>query len=223
MATETTDPYAEFQPANAEAKAANSGVPSTTSSDPYSEFTPASADAKASAATPKEPGMLETANKAYEGEPAKPMALSTEYAGNALRRLGSAAGRTLMVAPNMAVGAYHAIADAPTEEEQKLAINSPVTGRESLVGRAALAGKRMLYDPSQQAIEQEKQHEAADAAAGMPHSTTEKVMNRAVSAVPMMGPYVEGEGQRAGKGDILGAAGDVAGMEALGQLGHAAK
>lgn len=154
----------------------------------------------------KQPGWIETANKAYEGEPAKPMALTPEYGANVLRRLGSSVGRTLMAPVNMAQSGYKAITEPSTVEEAGL------TAPQRLA-------KRMLYDPSAQAIEQEKQHEATDAAAGMPHSTAEKVLNRAVSAVPMVGPFVESEGQRAGKGDIVGAAGDIAGMEALGRLG----
>jgi hypothetical protein len=78
--------------------------------------------------------------------------------------------------------------------------------------------KRLLIDPSLQAIEKEKQHEEADKAAGMPHSTTEKVLNRAVSAVPLIGPFVETEGQRAGKGDIAGAATDVGAMTLIPEI-----
>ena len=157
----------------------------------------------------KEPGWIETANKAYEGEPAKPMALSTEYGGNVLRRLGSSVGRTLMTPINMAAGAYHASVDPSTVEETVL------DPQQRFV-------KRMVIDPSRQSIEQEKQHETADAAAGMPHSTAEKVLNRVVSSVPLVGPYVESEGQRAGKGDIAGAVADVAGQDILGRLGHEA-
>ena len=166
----------------------------------------------------KEPGMLDVANKAYEGDAPVAPAFSTEYAGNALRRLRSSAGRTLMIAPNMAVGAYHAITDAPKDSTEQ-AIETAGGG---LTGRGLLAAKRLAYDPSRDTIEQEKQHEAADAAAGMPHSTAEKALNRAVSSVPLMGPFVEAEGQRAGKGDILGAVGDVAGMEAGGRAFHEA-
>ena len=68
----------------------------------------------------KQPGWVDTANKYYNDIiPGESMS----------GRVGKALGRTAMMAPNMAVGAYHAFTDAPTAEENKLAINSPTTGK----------------------------------------------------------------------------------------------
>jgi hypothetical protein len=197
MATPTqTDPYAAYQ----DAAPASQGAASASSSDPYAAYQ--EPKDKATEARTKEPGILETANKYYEGRPAIPVAPTEEYASNLLHRIGSSAGRTAMMIPNMAAGLYHAAVDDPTLDEVGLSDQQRIA-------------KRLLYDPSAQAIEQEKQHEAKDAEAGMPHSTTEKVLNRAVSAVPLVGPFVEGEGQRAGRGDWAGAAADVGAMELL--------
>ncbi len=158
---------------------------------------------------PKEPGLLDTANQYYEGRPAIPMAPTTEYAGNLLHRIGSSLGRTAMILPNMSASAVHAVVDEPTLDDAGPTVQDRIA-------------KRLLIDPSLRAIEQEKQHEEKDAAAGMPHKTPEKVLNRAVSAVPLIGPFVEGEGQRAGQGDVAGALTDVGGMVALGELGNKA-
>jgi len=136
---------------------------------------------------PKEPGLLETANQYYEGRPAIPMAATKEYASNLLHRIGSSLGRTAMLIPNMGAGIVHAVIDEPTLDDAGLSVQDRIT-------------KRLLIDASLRAIEQEKQHEEKDAAVGTPHKTPEKVLNRAVSAVPLIGPFVEGEGQRAGRG-----------------------
>jgi hypothetical protein len=200
MATPTqTDPYAEFQDTKPQ-RAGASGSASS-SADPYADFQDAGSKSTDNE-KPKKPGILDTANKAYEGRPAIPMAPTTEYASNLLHRIGSSAGRTAMMIPNMAASAVHAITDEPTLDEAGLDVKERVA-------------KRLLVDPSLQAIETEKKHEEKDAAAGMPHSTSEKVLNRAVSAVPLIGPFVESEGQRAGRGDIAGAAADVAAMELI--------
>lgn len=147
----------------------------------------------------KEPGLLETANQYYEGRPAIPMAPTKEYASNLLHRIGSSLGRTAMIIPNMGAGVVHAVIDEPTLDDAGFSVQDRIA-------------KRLLIDPSLRAIEQEKQHEEKDAAAGMPHKTPEKVLNRAVSAVPLIGPFVEGEGQRAGRGDIAGTVTDVGAM-----------
>ena len=111
------------------------------------------------------------------------------------RRVMGAVGELGTLAPNMARQAYHAFTDAPTAEEQKLAITSPVTGRESLVGRAALAGKRMLYDP--QAAEMAKARTAP--------TGPESVAHTVAGSVPLVGPLVSGLAEQAGTGDIAGA------------------
>src|ERR1017187_4715294 len=103
---------------------------------------------------PKEPGLLDTANQYYEGRPAIPMAPTTEYAGNLLHRIGSSLGRTAMVLPNMAASAVHAVTDEPTLDDAGLTVQDRIA-------------KRLLIDPSLRAIQQEKQHEEKDEAAGM--------------------------------------------------------
>lgn len=172
----------------------------------------------------EKPGWLATANKAYEGEKPEPMGLNTTYGGNLLRRIGSGVGRTLMIAPNMADSAYHAFTDEPTEDESKLAITSPVTGRESLIGRTALAGKRMFIDPSvaagQHVEDMARAQEARAKATGVPlaHPTQAKIaegLGKVEASIPMVGPWALSEGERAGKGDIAGAMTDVAAMGAL--------
>lgn len=176
---------------------------STTASDPWEEAAKtykATAQPKA-----KEPGILETANEYYEGRPAIPMAPTKEYASNLLHRIGSSLGRTAMVIPNTAAGVVHAVTDEPTLDDAGFSPQDRIT-------------KRLLIDPSLRTIEQEKQHEEKDEAAGMPHGTPEKILNRAVSAVPLIGPFVEAEGQRAGKGDIAGAATDVGAMTLIPEI-----
>jgi hypothetical protein len=191
MPATQTDPFAEFQDAKPTSQSAAS------SSDPFAEFQ--EPKDKAAAPKAKEPGILETANEYYEGRPAIPMAPTKEYASNLLHRIGSSLGRTAMIVPNMAAGVVHAAVDEPTLDETGLSVQDRIT-------------KRLLVDPSLQAIEKEKEHEEADKVANKPHSTAEKVLNRAVSAVPLIGPFVESEGQRAGRGDIAGAATDVGAM-----------
>jgi len=155
---------------------------------------------------------MDTANKYYND-----IVLGEGVAG----RIGKSLGRTAMMIPNMAEGAYHAFTDEPTAEESKLAINSPVTGQESLVGRAALAGKRMLVDPSvaayQHVGDEARAQEARAAATGVPiaHPTRAKIaegLGKVESAIPMVGPWALSEGERAGKGDIAGAMTDVGAM-----------
>jgi hypothetical protein len=163
----------------------------------------------------KQPGWVDTANKYYNDIiPGESMS----------GRVGKALGRTAMMAPNMAVGAYHAFTDAPTAEENKLAINSPTTGRETLIGRTALAGKRMLLDPSvaagQHVDDMARAQEARAAATGVPiaHPTRAKIaegLGKVEASIPMVGPWALSEGERAGKGDIAGAMTDVAAMGAL--------
>jgi hypothetical protein len=140
-------------------------------------------------------GALDVANKQYEGP----------GVGNALGRLGTAL-------PNMARQAYHAVTDPRTPEEEKL-------DKTPVLGRAALAGKRMLIDPSVEATEhvnemaqsQEDRFKAAGKAVPL-QGTIAKYAGRGAAAVPMVGPYALGLGERAGKGDVAGAVTEALGV-----------
>ncbi len=140
---------------------------------------------------------LDVANQQYEGSGVV----------NALGRLG-------IMIPNMARQAYHAVTDPRTEEEKKLD-TTPV------LGTAALAAKRILIDPSQQAYEKtekmarDREKYFAERGQEDPHSIQAKMAEaggKALSMVPMIGPYAMSLGERAGKGDVSGALTETAGM-----------
>src|SRR5271157_2918030 len=153
----------------------------------------------------KEPGWLETANQAYSGPGVV----------NALGRLGTAL-------PSMASQAYHAFADKRTPEEEKL-------DKTPVAGDVALAVKRALLDPSQQSyehIEQEaRANEAALRAQGKEPGVREKLAEaggKALSMVPVVGPYAIQAGERAGKGDVSGALTETAGYALAPEVLHEA-
>jgi hypothetical protein len=87
---------------------------------------------------------------------------------------------------------------------------APLTG-----GQAAIGLKRILIDPQ---IEQ-YQKAKADETAGR---TSEMVGHSVAAAVPVLGPAAASVGERAGTGDIAGAAGLGTGMYAVGKAIQAA-
>ena len=184
----TTDPYAEFQPSSA------SSTPSA-ASDPYAEFTPASAEVKEAASKPKELGLIDTANKQYEGT----------GVGNALGRLG-------MLPVNMVRSTYHAVADEPKNAEETAVSSS---GAGVIPGRAMLAMKRLGYDP--QAEEAKKVVPLAQQG-----RYSEAAGHAGAAALPMMGPYAANIGERVGSGDIAGGLTEAAGAIALPEVAREA-
>ncbi len=150
-------------------------------------------------------GLLETANKAYEGPGVV----------NALGRLGTAI-------PNMASQAYHAFADKRTPEEEKL-------DKTPVLGDVALAVKRALIDPQEQArqhIEEEaRANDAALRAQGKEPGFKEKsaeILGKTLSDIPMVGPFAIQLGERAGKGDVAGALTEGAGYALAPEVLHEA-
>jgi hypothetical protein len=139
------------------------------------------------------------------------------------KKTAEVAGRLATGALGMATQGYHAFADKPKDEEEQAVENTGIPGvGESLLtgrlgGRLALAGKRLAIDPSMSAYGQTLGQEATDKAAGQEHGAMEKAASR-VGNIPVIGPFLTSEGERAGTGDILGAAGDIAAMEASGKV-----
>jgi hypothetical protein len=139
------------------------------------------------------------------------------------KKTAEVAGRLATGALGMATQFYHAFADKPKDEEEQAVENTGIPGvGESLLtgrlgGRLALAGKRLAIDPSMSAYGQTLGQEATDKAAGQEHGAMEKAASR-VGNIPVIGPFLTSEGERAGTGDILGAAGDIAAMEASGKV-----
>src|ERR1019366_5151563 len=161
----------------------------------------------AEAAQPK-PGVggaIDTANDYWE---------KSKGIGPGLVRAGLGLG------VNMARGAYHAFADPRTEAENKLDTTP-------MASDIALAGKRMLLDPSQASYEhvedEARANEAALRAQGKTpglHAKLAEAGGKAVSMVPMVGPMTISAGERAGKGDVTGAVAEMFGYGALPGIMH---
>ena len=126
---------------------------------------------------PQEPGMIDIANKSYEGPGVM----------NALGRLG-------MAIPNMARGVYHAAADAPKDETEQAVATSP---QGPLAGRAALAAKRLLVDPSNQTAQHLSQRADELEARGEHQSPASRYFEAATASLPVLGPIAYNLAERA--------------------------
>jgi hypothetical protein len=152
-------------------------------------------------------GALDTANQQYEGP-----------------GVVNALGRVATMLPNMAKQAYHAFTDPRTEEENKL-------DKTPVVGNAALAAKRMLLDPSQQAYEKtekmarDREQYFAEHGQEDPHPIQAKMAEaggKAMSMIPMVGPWGMSLGERAGKGDVSGALTEAGSLALAPEIAHEA-
>jgi len=137
-------------------------------------------------------GLLDTANEYYE-----------KGTG-----IGAGLGRLALMGPNMIRGAYHAITDEPKTAEESAIESGGAASMVPGAGRMALAGKRLLYDP--QAAEADK----AKAEAEQGH-TAESMGHSIAAGVPLVGPYASNIAERAGRGDISGAATELGGLLAV--------
>jgi hypothetical protein len=126
---------------------------------------------------PQEPGMLDVANKAYEGPGVM----------NALGRLGVAI-------PNMARGIYHAAVDAPKDLTEQAVATSP---QGPLAGRAALAAKRLLVDPSNQTAQHLSQRADELEARGEHQSPASRYFEAGTASLPVIGPIAYNLAERA--------------------------
>jgi hypothetical protein len=149
-------------------------------------------------ALPKEetkPGLLGTANEYYEKGTGVVPAL----------------GRLALTPVNLANSIYHSVVDAPKNPEETATQSSMANPIE---GRMALAGKRLLVDPSEEAYKHvDEQARAQEAREG--HRTfgqkAAEVVGKGESLIPMVGPYGMQLGERATK-DPSGAITEGLGM-----------
>ena len=181
------DPYAEFQTPQ---KTAAPAAPKAATGDPYAEFQTAPKTATATAPAAKQPGLLDTANSFYNAPAASGEGM--------LSRIGRSFGRTAMMPVNLASSIV-----SPADEEEK---KQGFTGVKQF---GPLQAHRLVVAPSNQTETMLEDQETKDAAKGMPHSAVERWGNRAVNSIPILGPAIINEGQRAGSGDIAGAVTDV--------------
>src|ERR1017187_4166132 len=133
--------------------------------------------ATAKSTKPQEPGMIDVANKAYEGPGVM----------NALGRLG-------MAIPNMARGIYHAAADAPKDETEQ-AVATSLQG--PLSGRAALAAKRLLVDPGEQTAQHLAERRAQFEKQGEHQGLASRAFEEGTSRIPVLGPIAYNLADRA--------------------------
>ena len=149
-------------------------------------------------------GALDVANKQYEGPGVV----------NAMGRLGT-------MVPNMARQAYHAATDplTPAEQQEGFTHRGP-----------AMAAKRAVLDPSQQAWEhvdtEAKAQEARFKAAGQEvplRGKLSEAVGKGLSVLPFVGPYAIQLGERAGKGDVAGAVTEALGVAATPEIAEEAK
>lgn len=122
-------------------------------------------------------------------------------------RVGQSLGRTAMMPVNLA----SAVASPATDEEKK-------QGFGGAAQFGPLQAHRLVVAPSDNTETMLENQETSDAAHGMPHSAVERYGMRAVNSIPVVGPWMINEGQRAGSGDIAGAATDVGTMLAVPKL-----
>ncbi len=115
-----------------------------------------------------------------------------------MKRAGAALGEVALTPIDLAQSVYHAVAEPPKNEEEA-AVESSGSMTQPGSGRAALAIKRLIYDP--QAAEADKAREEAEQGHG-----AETVGHSVAAGVPLIGPMVAQLGEEAGKGDIAGAA-----------------
>jgi hypothetical protein len=146
--------------------------------------------------------------------PAKDLGGAMDVAGEHYEKgtgVGSALGRLGTAVPAMARSAYHAVADAPKDEEEQATENA-AGGIDPTGGRLALAAKRMILDPSiaatqhvnEMAQKQEEQAKAQGKEVPLGGKIA-KYAGRGMAAIPMAGPFGLALGERAGKGDVSGA------------------
>jgi len=114
-----------------------------------------------------------------------------------VKRAGAALGDVALTPIDLAQSVYHAVAEPPKNEEEA-AIESGGSVTQPGSGRAALAIKRLLYDP--QAAEAAKAREEAEQGHGV-----ESFGHSVAAGVPLIGPMTSQLGEEAGKGDVAGA------------------
>jgi DdrB-like nuclease len=150
---------------------------------------------------PKEPGALDTANN-YWSAPAQP-------GESLLHRLYRSAGRTAMIAPNLANAVASPITDPITDEERQAHGVGRVTT--AIINRLGLPYKHLVDDPAiaeaRKASADWKQPGILNKISGAGHELA--------AAIPFVGPAAASIGERMGTGDVAGGAADLATMAAL--------
>ena len=124
------------------------------------------------------------------------------------KRGAAALGDIALMPIDMARQGYHAIVDAPKNDVEAAVEASGNNTMYPGSGRAALAAKRLLYDP------QEAEYNKGQEALAQGHKA-EFFGHSLAADVPLIGPMVAQLGEEAGQGDIAGAAAKGAALIAV--------
>jgi hypothetical protein len=150
---------------------------------------------------PKEPGILDTANE-YYGAPAKP-------GEGLLHRLYRSAGRTAMIAPNLANALASPVTDPTTDEERQAhGVGGVMT---AIINRLGLPITHLVDEPARA----EAQKASADWKQPGILPKISAAGHELAGAIPFVGPAAASIGERIGSGDIAGGAADLGTMAAL--------